>query len=106
MASSGRAEHSWSPNYGRHMDENHSNGVTNEDMAISLLQTQMELSLIREDFQDQLRELHQTVNQHLDAMNLEIWWWCCWAADLSSFFVDDLCNRLLNSRKQCKQTHG
>ncbi|CAI9280198.1 unnamed protein product [Lactuca saligna] len=72
MASSGRAEHSWSPNYRRHMDENHSNGVTNEDMAINLLQTQMELSLIREDFQDQLRELRQAVNRHLDAMNLEV----------------------------------
>ncbi|CAH1414622.1 unnamed protein product [Lactuca virosa] len=33
-----------------------------------------------------------------------------WAADghrfLMKFFVDDLCNRLLNSRKRCKQTHG
>ncbi|CAH1412100.1 unnamed protein product [Lactuca virosa] len=72
MPSIGHAEHSWSPNYRRHMDENHSNGVTNEDMAINLLQTQMELSLIREDFQDQLCELRQAVNRHLDAMNLEV----------------------------------
>ncbi|CAH1413627.1 unnamed protein product [Lactuca virosa] len=72
MASIGHAEHSWSPNYRLHMDENHSNGVTNEDMAINLLQTQLELSLIREDFQDQLRELRQAVNRHLDAMNLEV----------------------------------
>ncbi|CAH1423800.1 unnamed protein product [Lactuca virosa] len=72
MASSGRVEHSWSPNYRRHMDENQSNGVTNEDMAINLLQTQMELSLIREDFQDQLCELRQAVNRHLDALNLEV----------------------------------
>ncbi|CAH1441133.1 unnamed protein product [Lactuca virosa] len=45
------AEHSWSPNYRRHMEENHFNGVTNEDMPINLLQTQLELSFIREDFQ-------------------------------------------------------
>ncbi|CAI9289740.1 unnamed protein product [Lactuca saligna] len=72
MASSGCAEHNWSPNYACHMDENHSNGVTNKDMAINLLQTHMELSLIREDFQDQLCELRQAVNRHLDAMNLEV----------------------------------
>ncbi|CAH1416234.1 unnamed protein product [Lactuca virosa] len=72
MASIGHAEHSWSPNYRRHMDENHLNGVSNEDMAINLLQTQLELSLIREDFQDQLCELCQAVNRHLDAMNLEV----------------------------------
>ncbi|CAH1453497.1 unnamed protein product [Lactuca virosa] len=54
------------------MDENHSNGVTNEDMAINLLQTQLELSLIWEDFQDQLYELRQAVNRHLDAMNIEV----------------------------------
>ncbi|CAI9277472.1 unnamed protein product [Lactuca saligna] len=62
----------WSPNYHRHMDENHSNGVTNEDMAINLLQTQLELSLIREDFQDELPELRRIVNRDLDAMNREV----------------------------------
>ncbi|CAI9296805.1 unnamed protein product [Lactuca saligna] len=72
MTSIGHAEHSWSPNYRRHMDENHSNGVTNEDMAINLLQTQLELSLIWEDFQDQLRELHRIVYRDLDAMNREV----------------------------------
>ncbi|CAI9272525.1 unnamed protein product [Lactuca saligna] len=53
-------------------EENHSNGVTNEDMAINLLQTQLELSLIREDFQDQLREFRQAVNRDLDAINREV----------------------------------
>ena len=72
MASIGHAEHNWSPNYHHHMDENHSNGVTNEDMAINLLQTQMELSLIWEDFQDQLRELRRIVDRDLDAMNREV----------------------------------
>ncbi|CAI9275537.1 unnamed protein product [Lactuca saligna] len=72
MPSIGHAEHNWSPNYQRHMDENHSNGVTNEDMAINLLQTQLELSLVREDFQNQLRKLHQALNRHLDAMNREV----------------------------------
>ncbi|CAI9286744.1 unnamed protein product [Lactuca saligna] len=72
MASIGHAEHNWSPNYRRHMDENHLNGVTNEDMAINLLQTQLELSLIQEDFQDQLRELRRIVDQDLDAMNREV----------------------------------
>ncbi|CAH1440610.1 unnamed protein product [Lactuca virosa] len=72
MPSIGHEEHSWSPNYRRHMDENHSNGVTNEDMAINLLQTQLELSLIWEDFQDQLCELRRTINRDLDAMNREV----------------------------------
>ncbi|CAI9282434.1 unnamed protein product [Lactuca saligna] len=72
MASIGHAEHSLSPNYRRHMDENHSNGVTNEDMTINLLQTRLELSLIREDFQDQLRELRRIVDRDLDAMNCEV----------------------------------
>ncbi|CAH1415466.1 unnamed protein product [Lactuca virosa] len=72
MPSIAPAEHSWSPNYHRHMEENHSNGVTNKDMAINLLQTRLELSLIREDFQDQLRELRQGVNRDLDAMNREV----------------------------------
>ncbi|CAI9303124.1 unnamed protein product [Lactuca saligna] len=54
------------------MDENHSNGVTNEDMAINLLQTQLELSRIQVDFQDQLHELRQAVNRDLDAMNCEV----------------------------------
>ncbi|KAL7589625.1 hypothetical protein Lser_V15G39345 [Lactuca serriola] len=72
MALIGHAEHSWSPNYHRHMDENHSNGVTNKDMAINLLQTQLELSLIREDFQDQSRELCRIVDRELDAMNCEV----------------------------------
>ncbi|CAI9296560.1 unnamed protein product [Lactuca saligna] len=56
----------------RHMDDNHSNGVTNEDMAINPLQTQMELSFIWEDFQDQFCELRQTINRDLDAMNHEV----------------------------------
>ncbi|CAH1454680.1 unnamed protein product [Lactuca virosa] len=72
MPSIEHAEHCWSPNYRRHMDENHSNGVINEDMAINLLQTQLELSLIREDFQDQLCELRQAVKRDLDAMNREV----------------------------------
>ncbi|CAH1442109.1 unnamed protein product [Lactuca virosa] len=72
MPSIAHAEHNWSPNYRRYMDENRSNGVTNEDMAINLLQTQLELSLIREDFQDQLRELRQAVNRDLDAMNRKV----------------------------------
>ncbi|CAH1432365.1 unnamed protein product [Lactuca virosa] len=41
-------------------------------MAINLLQTQLELYLIREDFQDQLCELRQGVNRDLDAMNREV----------------------------------
>ncbi|CAH1444406.1 unnamed protein product [Lactuca virosa] len=72
MPSRAPAEHSWSPNYLCHMEKTHSNSVTNEDMAINLLQTQLELSLIREDFQDQLRELRQGVNRDLDAMNREV----------------------------------
>ncbi|CAI9265397.1 unnamed protein product [Lactuca saligna] len=72
MTSIGHAERNWSPNYSRHMDENHSNGVTNEDMAINLLQTQLELSVIREEFQDQLRELRRIVDRDLDAMNREV----------------------------------
>ncbi|CAI9274450.1 unnamed protein product [Lactuca saligna] len=95
MASSGRAEHSWSPNYGCHMDENHSNGVTKEDMTINLLQTQMELSLIREDFQDQLRELRQAANRHLDAMNLEGDDVRAGQMDISNM-VDDLKNHVVS----------
>ncbi|CAH1427860.1 unnamed protein product [Lactuca virosa] len=72
MPSIGHAEHIWSPNYRRHMDANQSNGVTNKDMAINLLQTQLELSLIRDDFQDQLCELRQAVNRDSDAMNREV----------------------------------
>ncbi|CAH1452427.1 unnamed protein product [Lactuca virosa] len=72
MPSIAPTEDNWSPNYRRHMEENHSNGVTSKDMAINLLQTQLELSLIREDFQDQLRELRQAVNRDLDAMNREV----------------------------------
>ncbi|CAH1420538.1 unnamed protein product [Lactuca virosa] len=72
MPSIAHAEHNCSLNYRRHMDENHSNGVTNEDMAINLLQTPLEQSLIQEDFQDQLRELRQAVNRDLDAMNREV----------------------------------
>ncbi|CAI9278265.1 unnamed protein product [Lactuca saligna] len=41
-------------------------------MAINLLQTQLELSLIREDFQDQLCELRRIVDRVLDAMNREV----------------------------------
>ena len=53
------------------MEENHYNGVTNKDMANNLLQTHLELSLIREDFQDQLHELRQVVNWDSNAMNRE-----------------------------------
>ncbi|CAH1449482.1 unnamed protein product [Lactuca virosa] len=88
MPSIAHAEHSWSPNYRRHMDENHSNGVTNEDMAINLLQTQLELSLIREDFQDQLRELRQAVNRDLDAMNREVDDVLAGQLDISNIVVD------------------
>ncbi|CAI9286725.1 unnamed protein product [Lactuca saligna] len=70
------------------MDENHSNGVTNEDMVINLLQTQMELSLIWEDFQNHLRELRQAVNRHLDAMNLEVNDVRAGQMDISNMVVD------------------
>ncbi|CAH1451107.1 unnamed protein product [Lactuca virosa] len=66
------AKHIWSPKYRRHMEENHSNGVTNDDMATNLLQTQLKLCLIREEFQDQLCEFQHCVNRDLDAMNREV----------------------------------
>ncbi|CAI9298836.1 unnamed protein product [Lactuca saligna] len=88
MPSIGHAEHIWSPNYRRHMDENHSNGVANEDMAINLLQTQLELSPIREDFQDQLCERRQAVNRDLDAMNSEVDDVHAGQLDISNLVVD------------------
>ncbi|CAH1419756.1 unnamed protein product [Lactuca virosa] len=88
MPSIAHAEHSWSPNYRRHMDGNYSSGVANEDMAINLLQTQLELSLIREDFQDQLRELRQAVNRDLDVMNREVDDVCAGQLDISNIVAD------------------
>ncbi|CAH1450084.1 unnamed protein product [Lactuca virosa] len=70
------------------MTENHSNGVTNKDMAIILVQTQLELSLIWEDFQDQLRELRQGVNRELDAMNCEVDDVCAGQLDISNILAN------------------
>ncbi|CAH1414668.1 unnamed protein product [Lactuca virosa] len=88
MPSLAPTEHIWSPNYHCYMEENYSNGVTNEDMAINLLQTQLKLSLIREDFQDQLHELGQGFNRDLDAMNREVDDVRAGQLDISNIVVD------------------
>ncbi|CAH1426441.1 unnamed protein product [Lactuca virosa] len=95
MPSRAYGEHSWSPDYRRHMTENHLNRITNEDMTINLLQTQLELSLIREDFQDQLCELQKGVNRDLDAMNREVDDVRAGQLDISNI-LDDLKNHIFS----------
>ncbi|CAH1426828.1 unnamed protein product [Lactuca virosa] len=65
-------DHSWSPKYNRHMAENVSNGVTNEDLAINLLQTQLEVSLVREEIANDLRELRRILTREMGALNHEV----------------------------------
>ncbi|CAH1437277.1 unnamed protein product [Lactuca virosa] len=72
MPSQSSLNHSWPPNYSRHMAKNVSNGVTNEDMTINLLQTQLEVSLVREEIANDLRELQHNVTGDLDALNHEV----------------------------------
>ncbi|CAH1440430.1 unnamed protein product [Lactuca virosa] len=54
------------------MAENVSNGVTNEDMAINLVQTQLEVSLVRKEIANDLRELRHNVTRDLDVLNCEV----------------------------------
>ncbi|CAH1453628.1 unnamed protein product [Lactuca virosa] len=54
------------------MADNVSNGVTYEDMAINLLRTQLELSLVREEIANDIRELRCSVTRDLDALNHEV----------------------------------
>ncbi|CAH1450075.1 unnamed protein product [Lactuca virosa] len=72
MPSRSSPNHNWLPNYSRHMAENVSNGVTNEDMAFNLLQTQLEVSLVREEIANDLRELRRNITRDLDALNHEV----------------------------------
>ncbi|CAI9288462.1 unnamed protein product [Lactuca saligna] len=70
------------------MAENHFNGVTNKDITINLLQTQLDMSLIRKDLQDQLRELRLGVNRDLDAMNREVDDVCVGQLDIFNILAD------------------
>ncbi|CAI9272543.1 unnamed protein product [Lactuca saligna] len=72
MPSRSSQDHNWSPNYIQHMAENVSNGVTNEDMSINLLQTQLEVSLVREDIANDLHELCRNLTREIDALNHEV----------------------------------
>ncbi|CAH1444999.1 unnamed protein product [Lactuca virosa] len=72
MPSQSSPNHSWSPNYSRQMAENVSNGVTHEDMAINLLHTQLELSLVREEIANNIREIRRSITRDLDALNHEV----------------------------------
>ncbi|CAH1432566.1 unnamed protein product [Lactuca virosa] len=72
MPSRSSQDHSWSPNYNRHMAENVSNGVTNEDLAINLLQTQLEVSLVREEIANDLCKLRRSLTREMDALNHEV----------------------------------
>ncbi|CAI9282157.1 unnamed protein product [Lactuca saligna] len=72
MPSRSSPNHGWSPNYSRHMAENVSNGVTNEDMAINMLQTQLEVSLVRVEIANNLRELQHNITRELDTLNHEV----------------------------------
>ncbi|CAH1432683.1 unnamed protein product [Lactuca virosa] len=72
MPSRSSQDHSWSPNYNRHMTKNVLNGVTNEDLAINLLQTQLEVSLVREEIANDLRELRRSLTREMDALNHEV----------------------------------
>ncbi|CAH1435953.1 unnamed protein product [Lactuca virosa] len=72
MPSRSSQDHSWSPNYTRHMAENVSNGVTNEDLAINLLQIQLEVSLVREEIANDIRELQRSISREIEALNHEV----------------------------------
>ncbi|CAH1425243.1 unnamed protein product [Lactuca virosa] len=72
MPSRSSQDYSWSPNYNRHMAENVSNGVINEDLAINLLQTQLEVLLVREEIANDLRELQRSLTREMDALNHEV----------------------------------
>ncbi|CAH1452093.1 unnamed protein product [Lactuca virosa] len=72
MPSRSSQDHSWSPNYNRHMAENVSNGVTNEDLTINLLHTQLEVSLVREEITNDLHELRRILTREMDALNHEV----------------------------------
>ncbi|CAI9288459.1 unnamed protein product [Lactuca saligna] len=72
MSSRSSQDHSWSPNYNQHMAENVSNGVTNEHLAINLLQTQLEVSSVREEIANDLRELRRNLTREMDTLNHEV----------------------------------
>ncbi|CAI9277387.1 unnamed protein product [Lactuca saligna] len=44
----------------------------NEDLAINLLQTQLEVSLVREEIANDLRELRRSLTRDMDALNHEV----------------------------------
>ncbi|CAH1438727.1 unnamed protein product [Lactuca virosa] len=54
------------------MAENVSNRVTNEDLAINLMHTQLEVSLVREEIANDLRELRCSLTREMDTLNHEI----------------------------------
>ena len=75
------------------MAGNHPNGVSHENMAINLLQTQLELPLIREEIANDLCDIRQGFNRYLDALNHELDDVHASQLDISNMVVD-LKNRL------------
>lgn len=63
---------SWSINNHGHYGGSISNGIHEEDLAISLLQTLMEMSLIRDELVVDILQIQETVKIQLDALNLEV----------------------------------
>lgn len=66
------SRNSWSFEDRRHIPANNSIASEPQDIHITLLQLQLEVSLVREEFNADQRQLREILRWEMDSMNLEV----------------------------------